>query len=365
MVIRQMKQSTDAQGSVSFPNEEVCWDAVVRRDAAFDGIFWSGVRTTGIFCRPSCASRLPRRENVLFFPLPELAIMAGMRPCRRCHPEKAALLNPQAEMVRRVCRLLDESVGENPDLAFLSRQLKVGQSHLQRIFKGLTGISPRQYLEARRMDLFRAGVKSGQSVTEAMYDAGYGSSSRLYEKAAGRLGMTPAVYGKGGRGMKMTYTFVENSLGYLLVAATDRGICSVMLGDEQESLANELRQEFPGAEIRRDDDRLRSQVATLLDCLAGQAPNEALPLDVQGTAFQMRVWEELRRIPRGSTASYGELAERIGRPKAVRAVGRACATNPVALITPCHRAVRANGELGGYRWGIERKRRLLEEEKKG
>jgi AraC family transcriptional regulator of adaptative response/methylated-DNA-[protein]-cysteine methyltransferase len=198
---------------------------------------------------------------------------------------------------------------------------------------------------------------------QVMYDAGYGSSSRLYEKASAQLGMTPATYGKEGRGMTIAYTIVECHLGWLLVAATNRGICSVMLGDDEQKLTNELHHEFPRAEIRRNDDHLQSQVKTLLDCLAGQAPHTALPLDVQGTAFQMRVWEELRRIPRGRTVSYSELAGRIGKPTASRAVARACATNPAAIITPCHRVVRKNGELGGYRWGIERKRRILEEEK--
>jgi AraC family transcriptional regulator of adaptative response/methylated-DNA-[protein]-cysteine methyltransferase len=241
--------------------------------------------------------------------------------------------------------------------------VKLSQFHLQRLFKKLMGITPRQYAEARRADLFKTRVKAGRSVTEAMYEAGYGSSSRLYEKAAAQLGMTPATYRKGGKGMKINYTVAECPLGLLLVAVTDKGICSVTLGDEGEDLTGGLRAEFPQAEIARDEKRLQTQVRALLAHLAGQEPHPDLPLDVQGTAFQKRVWEELRRIPYGQTASYGEVARRIGRPSATRAVARACATNPAALVTPCHRVVRENGELGGYRWGVERKRRLLEKEK--
>ncbi len=363
MTTRQGKQPELSEHSLPALNAAECWNAIEKRDAAFDGVFWYGVRTTGVYCRPSCPSQQPKRENVAFFALPDAARRTGLRACRRCRPDEVELRDPQADLVRSICRLIDESVEEKPDLAFLSRRASVSQFHLQRLFKRLMGISPRQYVTARRTELFKAGIKEGRSVTEAMYDAGYGSSSRLYEKAAAQLGMTPATYGKGGRGMKIAYTIVESQLGWLLVAETNRGICSVMLGDRQEKLTGDLHHEFPKAEIGRDDDHLHSQVKTLLDCLAGQAPHAELPLDVQGTAFQMRVWEELRRIPRGQTVSYGELAARIGKPKASRAVARACATNPVAIITPCHRVIRENGELGGYRWGIERKRRILEGEK--
>ncbi|MDX2032707.1 MAG: methylated-DNA--[protein]-cysteine S-methyltransferase, partial [Blastocatellia bacterium] len=298
-----------------------------------------------------------------FFALPEAAREAGFRACLRCRPDEASLRDPQADLVQSLCRLIDERVEEKPDLGTLSRRTRVSQFHLQRLFKKLMGITPRQYAEARRAAAFKAGVKSGQSVTDAMYEAGYGSSSRLYEKASARLGMTPATYGKGGRGMKIEYAIVDSLLGQLLVAATARGICSVALGDEAETLVRDLREEFPRAEIAPDAGGLQSQVRIVLDCLAGHSPDEALPLDVQGTAFQIRVWEELRRIPRGETISYSELAARIGKPSATRAVARACATNPVAILTPCHRVIRGNGDLAGYRWGIERKRRLLAHEK--
>lgn len=346
-------------------SEQERWEAIARRDPAYDGRFWYGVRTTGIYCRPSCASRQPKRENVEFFALPAAAREMGFRPCRRCRPDEVKIHNLQAELVQRICRLLDANLAESPDLAFLSRQVQMSESHLQRVFKKLLGISPRQYVEARRSEQFKDGVKRGRSVTAAMYEAGYGSSSRLYEKAAGRIGMTPATYRRGGKGMSIGYATVKSPLGWLLVGATEKGVCSVKLGADRDQLLSDLREEFPQAQIRRDDEHLRSQVQVLLQCLAGQTPHTDLPLDVQGTTFQMRVWEELRRIPRGQTVSYKELAARIGRPTAYRAVANACASNPVAVITPCHRVVRENGNLGGYRWGIERKRELLEKEKKG
>lgn len=345
------------------PAEERFWQAIRTRDADYDGLFYYGVRTTGVYCRPSCASRQPRRENVHFFALPEAARQAGFRACLRCRPDEAAVRDPQAELTQSLCRLIDQQLEEPLNIAALSEQVKLSQFHLQRLFKKLMGITPRQYAEARRADLFKTRVKAGRSVTEAMYEAGYGSSSRLYEKAAAQLGMTPATYRKGGKGMKIDYTIAECPLGLLLVAVTDKGICSVTLGDKDEGLTGGLRAEFPQAEIARDEKRLRTQVRALLAHLAGQEPHPDLPLDVQGTAFQKRVWEELRRIPYGQTASYSEIARRIGRSSATRAVARACATNPAALVTPCHRVVRENGELGGYRWGVERKRRLLEKEK--
>jgi AraC family transcriptional regulator of adaptative response/methylated-DNA-[protein]-cysteine methyltransferase len=364
--MKRKENSYIAQLEQGFPAlcDAECWNAIEKRDGTFDGLFWYGVLTTGIYCRPSCPSRRPKRENVAFFALPDAARRVGLRSCSRCRPDEIQFRDPQAELVRNICRLIDGSIEENPDLAYLSREMRLSRSHLQRVFKKMMGISPRQYAAVRRMDIFKAGVKEGHSVTDAMYDAGYGSSSRLYEKASDQLGMTPATYSKGGRGMSIAYTIVESQLGWLLVAATDRGVCSVALGDEQEKLAGGLIHEFPHAKIFRDDDQLRLEVNTLLASIAGEPPHTELPLDIQGTAFQMRVWEQLRRIPRGRTVSYGELAGLIGKPTAARAVARACATNPVAIVTPCHRVVRENGELGGYRWGIDRKRALLEKERK-
>jgi AraC family transcriptional regulator, regulatory protein of adaptative response / methylated-DNA-[protein]-cysteine methyltransferase len=343
---------------------QIFWRAIQARDSEYDGIFWYGVRSTGVFCRPTCPSRRPRLENVVFFALPEAARHAGFRACLRCRPDDLLLRDPQAELVESICRFIDLNLEEQANLEKISHEVNVSQFHLQRVFKKLMGITPRQYAEARRSQKFKERVKAGESVTVAMYEAGYGSSSRLYEKASRQLGMTPATYGKGGAGMKIDYAIAECPLGRLLVASTERGICSVTLGDRDEELLEKLQAEYPKAEIEPAEARLREQVQTLLSYLEGEMPHPALPLDAQGTAFQKRVWEELRQIPAGDTASYGEIARRIGQPSATRAVARACATNPVAIVTPCHRVIRENGELGGYRWGIERKRRLLEMEKK-
>lgn len=352
------------ESATTMPAEEICWTAVTERDAAYDGLFWYGVMTTGVYCRPSCKSRQPKRQNVAFFALPAAARQAGLRACLRCRPDETESRDPQADLVHSICRMIDESVEERPDLASLSKHARISQYHLQRLFKKVMGITPRQYANARRAAIFKSAIKSGQSVTDAMYEAGYGSSSRLYEAAAAQLGMTPATYGKGGRGMNIQYTTTQTNLGCLLVAATERGICSVTLGDNSTRLAEDLRKEFPNAAIAQDAANLNDQIRSVIAALDG-LPCASLPLDVQGTAFQMRVWEELRQIPRGQTVSYGELASRIGKPSATRAVARACATNPVAILTPCHRVIRENGELGGYRWGIERKQAILAREKAG
>ncbi|MBO0857361.1 MAG: bifunctional DNA-binding transcriptional regulator/O6-methylguanine-DNA methyltransferase Ada [Chloracidobacterium sp.] len=360
-----MENSSGAKiaGPTTATTTDKFWQAIQTRDSDYDGEFYYGVRTTGVYCRPSCASRRPKRKNVLFFALPEAARQAGFRACLRCRPDETVVCDPQAELTQSICRLIDQQLEEPVNIAALSERVKLSKFYLQRLFKKLMGITPRQYAEARRADLFKTRVKAGQSVTDALYEAGYGSSSRLYEKASAQFGMTPATYRKGGIGMKINYTITECPLGLLLVAVTDKGICSVTLGDKSKELTGELRAEFPRAEIALDEKRLQVQVRALLAYLAGQEPHPDLPLDVQGTAFQKRVWEELRRIPYGQTASYGEIARRIGRPSATRAVARACATNPAALVTPCHRIVRESGELGGYRWGVERKRQLLEKEK--
>jgi len=337
--------------------------ALETRDANYEGIFWYGVRTTGIYCRPTCPSRQPKPENVVFFALPEAARRAGFRACLRCHPDQVTLTDPQAELVQSVCRLIDLNLDETPNLENLGHEVKLSRFHLQRLFKKLMGITPRQYAEARRAEKFKTRIKAGESVSGAIYEAGYGSSSRLYEKSDSQLGMTPATYRKGGEGMSIKFTTMKSTLGQLLVAATERGICAVALGESERSLVDQLYAEFPRAAIEPDEHDLQERAQIILDYLKGQLPHPHLSLDVQGTAFQKRVWEELRRIPVGETASYSEVARRIGQPRSTRAVARACATNPAALITPCHRVIRENGELGGYRWGIERKSRLLEMER--
>ena len=345
-------------------NDDQRWQAVRTRDAHFDGRFVYAVRSTGIFCRPSCPSRKPRRDRALFFADALAARQAGFRPCRRCHPEAAKAPDPAAELARRVIALLVARTDGSPTLAELGAELGLSPHHLQRSFKQATGLSPRQYAEALRHGRLKAEFRNGEPVASALYGAGYGSSSRLYEKADSQLGMTPASYAKGGRGARITYAIAGSPLGRLLVAATARGVCAVMLGNRDTDLEAELRGDFPAADIRRDDGALANHVAHILEHLDGATPVPDLPLDVRATAFQWRVWECLRRIPPGKTMSYGEIAAAIGHPRAARAVGRACATNPVSLVVPCHRAVGSNGDLTGYRWGVKRKRDLLASESK-
>lgn len=352
-----------AYGNTASADDEAYWRAVLTRDTRFDGRVFFGVRSTGIYCRPSCPARRPRREQVVFFRLPEAAERAGFRSCRRCRPRNATMTDPQVEMVRRVCLYIESRIDESPTLQDLSAHTGVSPYHLQRVFKRLAGITPRQYAEAMRLDQFKAGVKKGATVTGAMYEAGYGSSSRLYERAPARLGMTPADYRRGGKGLRINYAIVGCSLGRLLVAGTEKGVCSVRLGDSDAALEQTLMSEYPAADVHRDDKALSEWVEQLLTHLRGERPHLDLPLDVQATAFQWSVWEKLREIPYGSTRSYGEVARSMGRPTATRAVARACATNPVALVIPCHRVVREDKHLGGYRWGIERKRALLERER--
>jgi len=343
-------------------DQEKLWAAVLEKDASFDGKFVFAVRSTGIYCRPSCPSRRPRRDRVTFFPLPESAEEAGFRACLRCHPKQVPAVDPQIEMVQEACRLIEQNEDETTTLDALSRQLGLSSFHLQRTFKSIMGITPRQYAESCRTNRFKSSVRSGESVTAAMYYAGYGSSSRLYERAAAELGMTPATYSRAGRETKINYTIVESALGYLLVAATDKGVCMVRLGDTAAALESDLQKEFAAAKIGRNNKELEIAVTQIIDHLAGKQPRLDLPLDIQATAFQRQVWEALRSIPYGATRSYSEIAKEIGQPKAVRAVARACATNPVALVIPCHRVIREDRSLGGYRWGLERKKKLLEKE---
>jgi len=346
-------------------DEERQWQSVLARDVEADGAFVYAVRTTGIYCRPTCPSRRARRENVTFFALPEAAEQAGFRACRRCHPEQGAIRDPQVEIVQRVCRAIAANPEEPPTLADLSADVGLSPFHMQRTFKRVMGITPRQYTDACRMDRVKGELRKGEAVTSALYGAGYGSPSRLYERAPAQLGMTPAVYRRGGAGMRIHYTVVPCPLGLLLVAATERGLCAITLGDADDALADGLKKEYPAANITRDASGLDTAVETIIRHLHGQEPHLDLPLDVQATAFQWRVWEALQAIPYGSTRSYSEIARAIGQPTAARAVAQACATNRVALAIPCHRVVRESGDLGGYRWGIERKRTLLAHEQAG
>lgn len=358
-----MEQETDILGELQTMEEEIYWQAVCDRDARFNGIFVYGVRSTGIYCQPSCRSRRPRRQHVAFFPSTEAAEAEGFRACLRCRPREPVGRNPQVELVLSVCRIIETEAEGLLSLEALGERLDVSPHHLQRTFKGITGITPRQYAAAHRLKQFKSRIKEGEDVTAAMYEAGFGSSRSLYEKASAHLGMTPATYRRKGKGMMINYTVVDCRLGKLLVAATERGVCSVQFGETDEALAQALASEYPSAMIARDETALGEWVALLLQHLEGSQPSLALPLDLQATLFQMRVWDELRRIPYGETRSYAKVAEAIGQPTATRAVARACATNPVALVTPCHRVVRAGGALGGYRWGLERKESLLERER--
>ena len=328
------------------------WRIVLARDRRYDGAFVYAVRSTGIYCRPSCASRRPRRGQVTFFPIPEAAEREGFRACRRCRPTEAAGADPAVALVRETCRALDAPDSEMPKL----------DRRLVRAFKRVLGVTPLQYRDARRVARFKHELKRRPHVTPAVYEAGYGSSSRVYERANAQLGMTPATYARGGAGTEIAFAVVPCSLGRLLVAATPRGLCRVSLGDNATALEADLAAEFPAAQIRKDRSTLEDAVTAILGYLDGREPHLALPLDIRATAFQRRVWQELQRIPYGETRSYADVARRIGRPTASRAVARACATNPAALIIPCHRVVREDGEMGGYRWGLERKKALLARE---
>lgn len=338
------------------------WQAVVTKNRNLDGALYFGVRTTGIFCRPSCSSRQPKRENVAFFITANEAKNAGFRACLRCKPLDAVVRDPAPELIANAFRSL-----QNKDLEFttvedLASELEVSSGHLQKVFKNVLGVTPKEVMDMFRLENFKDNVR-GADVTTSLYDSGFGSSRSLYEKAGERIGMTPAVYKKGGQGVAINYTIADSPLGKLLVASTEKGICAVSFGDSDEELKRELEQEFFAAEISEDSKGLKKAVDSILRGLNGERSILALPLDVRGTAFQMSVWAELRKIPYGETRSYKEVAENIGDPKAIRAVARACATNPVALVTPCHRVVASDGKLAGYRWGIERKKELLDTER--
>ena len=342
--------------------EDTYWRAVIEHDSRANGTFVYGVRSTGIYCKPSCPSRRPEREQVVFFTEPAAAEQAGFRACRRCQPREGAV-DAQVELVRRACRYIEQHLDEPVRLERLGAELGLSKTYAQRLFKRVMGISPRQYAEALRLGQIKSWLKEGVSVTRTLYEVGYSSSSRLYERAPGQLGMTPTAYKRGGAGMLIEYTIVDSPLGRLLVAATERGICRIGLHDSDEVLESTLRYEYPAAEIRRDSERLHPWLEEVVSYLAGEQPHLDLPLDIRATAFQWRVWEELRAIPVGQTRSYSAIARAIGQPQARRAVAQACKQNPVPLVIPCHRVVRENGDLGGYRWGVERKKRLLEQER--
>jgi len=343
-------------------NQEESWQAVLDRDQRFDGAFVYAVRSTGVYCRPSCPSRKPKRSNVKFFPLPEVAERMGYRPCKRCQPDQLISNEPQVELCREICRYIDVHVGNPLTLDMLGRQFGFSPSHLQRTFKSVVGITPREYQEAVRMDHVRDALSEGEEIASVVYEAGYKSSSRLYSKSNSHLGMTPGRFRDGGQGVRILFTTVACRLGTILVAATERGICRVEIGAEEGELVASLYKQFERADVDRDDAALGGWVAEILRHLEGEQPHLDLPLDVQATAFQRKVWRTLQEIPYGSTRTYQEIASAIGQSSAARAVAGACAANPTALLIPCHRVIRVDGGLGGYRWGVARKRALLDHE---
>lgn len=338
------------------------WAAVLARDAGADGRFFHSVRTTGVYCRPSCGARTPRPENVAFHASAADAEAAGFRPCRRCRPDLPPLVERQAAMVAALCRQIDEA-DTLPSLDALATSAGVSRFHLLRVFKAHTGLTPRAWAVARRAARLRERLAGGASVTDAIVDAGYGSTSRVYEKAAQPLGMTPRRYRAGGTDTDIRFAIAQCTLGALLVAASERGVCAIALGDDADALARALQDRFPRARLSGDDADFARLVAQVVSFVEAPRIGLALPLDIRGTAFQQRVWAALRAIPPGQTLSYTELAQRIGAPAAVRAVASACAANTLAVAVPCHRVVRTDGSLSGYRWGVARKRALLDRER--
>lgn len=347
--------------------DEECWQAVQRRDKAKDGCFFFGVLTTGVYCRPSCPARLPKRENVRFYLAPEAAEADGLRACLRCRPLASIGRDPAAAQVEGICRYLEDNADQAIKLDDLADLVGMSPFHLQRSFKAITGVSPKIYQANARLRLLKTELRSGDSVTDAIYAAGYGSSSRMYEKVDTQLGMTPVQYRKGGEGVAISYAFAETPVGLLMMAATDRGICFIQFAESKGALIDMLEREYPAAThmpmAEPPSDQFEAWITALTQHLAGRLPHLDLPTDVRGTAFQLKVWRHLQTIPYGTTASYGEVAEGIGQPSAVRAVATACASNVAGTIIPCHRVIRQSGELGGYRWGIERKRAIIDRER--
>ncbi len=364
MPVRQPKSTVPIK---QFPaDEDARWNAVLARDAAGDGEFVFAVSSTGVYCRPSCAARRPRRENVKFFATPEHAEKARYRACLRCKP-KSFRGNTESDVAKAICRFIEQHLDEPLTLARLGEEFRQSPFHLQRRFKAVLGITPREYVDSCRLRLLKRSLQAGDSVTRAMYDAGYGSSSRLYEKTASQLGMTPDKYRRGAVAATIRYTCADSPLGRMLIAATERGICSIQFARSDGELIEGLKREFPFAGRKVDAGGLQMWVSALLRQMRGKdlESSSSLPLDIRATAFQRRVWTYLQSIPFGATKSYSEVAKGIGQPRACRAVARACATNPVAVAIPCHRVVREDGCLGGYRWGMERKKALLAMEDAG
>lgn len=337
------------------------WARVVARDRTADGEFWYSVSTTGIYCRPSCPSRTANPRNVRLHDSLEAARATGCRPCKRCHPEGASVEEENAALVVQACRLIESSEAE-PSLDDLAAAVGRSPAHFHRLFKAATGLTPKAYAAAHRAAKVRDGLASGKPVTDALYDAGFGSSGRFYERSTGMLGMTPTRYRSGGSQEVLRFAVAQSSLGAILVASSDRGVAAILLGDDPDALVRDLQDRFPNASLVGADAGYERLVARVVGLVEAPGVGVDLPLDVRGTAFQQRVWQALREIPAGTTASYAEVARRIGSPRAVRAVAGACAANNLAVAIPCHRVVRTDGSLSGYAWGVDRKQALLSRE---
>lgn len=348
-------------GSAPSDKDDVRWDAIVRRDPAADGKFYYSVKTTGVYCRPSCASRLPRRENVRFHASCEDAERAGFRACKRCRPGDAAHNNTHTALVAKACQNI-ATAEELPDLDTLAQTAGLSRFHFHRVFKQITGLTPKAYALAHRAERLRKTLPKRHTVTEAIYEAGFNSNSRFYAKSSQMLGMRPKVFSKGGAGETLRFAVGECSLGSILVASSDKGVCAILLGDDPNELAQNLQDRFPKAQLMGGDRPFERTVAQVIGFVEAPGLGLELPLDLRGTAFQQRVWNALRKIPVGSTTNYSDIARRIGSPKAVRAVAGACAANALAVAIPCHRVLRTDGSLSGYRWGVERKQALLQKE---
>lgn len=342
--------------------KEEYWQGVLKRDRAFDGVIVYAVISTKIYCLPSCPARKPKRTNVLFFDRYIEAQQAGFRPCKRCHPNRDLPKQPNLELIEKICREIDRSVENSPTLTQLATSYDLSPSYLQRTFKKIVGITPKQYTEFSRFCRFKQEIQQTTNIAQAVYQSGYNSSSSLYEKISLKLGMTPQMYQQQGKDIKIIYTIVPCDLGYLLVATTDKGICAIKLGDRSTELIASLTEEFKQGTITQSDSTHRDWIEQILGLIAGKQTDPHLPLDIRGTVFQQQVWQALRNIPYGQTKTYQEIAQDIGKPQATRAIGNACGANPVALVIPCHRVIRSDGRLGGYRWGIERKQKLIEAE---
>lgn len=346
----------------TYATESSRWDAVQERKRVVDGAFYYAVKTTGIYCRPGCSSRLPKRENVVFFDSCQEAERAGYRQCRRCTPRDVSPQEAQAGIAERACRRLEREETP-PNLSELAADAGLSPWYFQRLFKRTVGVTPKQYAAKVQAGRFRDSLESSSSVTEASYDAGYGSSSRAYESARDHLAMAPTAYREGAEGLTIQYAVTSCFLGSVIVAMTERGICAVEFGDDPDALRAQVQARFPMARLEHADTALSSTLEAVTGYIEAPRTGVDLPLDIQGTAFQIRVWNALRDIPRGDTVTYAEVARRIGKPRAARAVAQACAANKLGAVVPCHRVVRSDGTLGGYRWGLERKRALLDRER--